>query len=55
MRAKLPGPATEAVIAMADVGEKRIEYTSGKTGNTIWWMWQILKSVIMGPGKEKKV
>lgn len=55
LRAKLPGPATEAVIALAEVGERGIEYNSGKTSNNLWWMWQILKSVMMGVGKEKKV
>jgi hypothetical protein len=55
MREKMAGPATEAVLAMADVGQRGIQYNSGKTGNNIWWIWQVLKSVIIGIGREKTV
>jgi hypothetical protein len=54
IREKLPGPASEVVIAMADVGEKGIDYPNGKTTETVWWLWQILKAWIMGQ-KQKKV
>jgi len=55
LREKLPGPVSEAVIAMSDVGEKGINYTTGRAQENAWWLWQILKSVVMGIGKEKKV
>jgi hypothetical protein len=48
LRDKHPGPATEAVLAMADVGDKGLEYTSGKTKYTIWWLWQISKAWALG-------
>lgn len=54
LREKLPGPATEAVIAMADVGDKGINYSNGKTKDTVWWLWQILKAWAMGM-KQKQV
>jgi hypothetical protein len=55
MREKLPGPATDAAIAMAGVGEKGIDYPTGKAKENVWWLWQILKSVLLGIGKAKKV
>ncbi|KAG4035377.1 hypothetical protein MFRU_001g01470 [Monilinia fructicola] len=54
MRQKFPGPAAEAVITMADVGEKGVLYSKGKTRETLWWLWQILKAVGLGIGKDKK-
>lgn len=48
MRENFAGPATEAVIAMADVGEKGIEYSKGKTRETLWWLWQVLRALTMG-------
>ncbi|TAQ88219.1 Peptidylprolyl isomerase [Chlorociboria aeruginascens] len=38
LREKLPGPVTEAVVAMAEVGEKGIEYSTGKTTATLWFV-----------------
>jgi hypothetical protein len=55
MREKLQGPATEAAIAMADVGDKGIDYPTGLAKENAWWLWQILKSVLLGIGKEKSV
>ncbi|KAK6606348.1 hypothetical protein ACHAPF_004762 [Botrytis cinerea] len=54
IRQRFPGPAAEAVIAMADVGEKGVSYTNGNTKETLWWLWQILKAVGLGIGKGKK-
>lgn len=54
LREKLPGPATEAVIALAEVGDKGIDYNTGKTKETAWWLWLILKSAVLGVGKSKK-
>lgn len=55
MRETFPGPATEAVIAMADVGTKGSDYTKSKTSETLWWLWQILKAVMLGRSKQKAV
>jgi hypothetical protein len=46
LREKFPGPAAEAVIAMADVGDKGIDYPTGKTKENVWWLWQILKASV---------
>ena len=54
IRQRFPGPAAEAVIAMADVGEKGVSYTNGNMKETLWWLWQILKAVGLGIGKGKK-
>jgi hypothetical protein len=55
IREKFPGPAAEAAVNMADVGEKGIEYSKSKPRETLWWLWQILKSLTVGNGKPKKV
>jgi hypothetical protein len=55
IRQNFPGPVGEAVIAMADVGDKGIDYTKGKSRETLWWLWQILKAVTVGNGKQKRV
>jgi putative intracellular protease/amidase len=55
MRQSFPGPATEAVIAMADVGDKGIDYANGKTAENVWWLWQILKAALIGSRKRKDV
>ena len=54
IRENFPGPAAEAVMAMADVGEKGIEYSTGKTKNTVFWLWQIMKASTVGNGNQKK-
>ena len=54
MREKFPGSAAEVVIAMADVGGKGVVYSNGKTKETVWWLWQILKAWALG-GKQKRV
>jgi len=54
IRENFPGPASEAALAMADVGQRGIEYTKGKSRETLWWLWQILKAVTVGSGKPKK-
>jgi hypothetical protein len=55
LRENFPGPASEAVIAMADVGEKGISYSTSKSGETLWWLWQILKALSVGNGKRKRL
>ncbi|TGO20551.1 hypothetical protein BPAE_0286g00080 [Botrytis paeoniae] len=54
IRQKFPGPAAEAVMAMAHVGEKDVFYTNGNTKETLRWLWQILRAVGLGIGKDKK-
>lgn len=52
IREKFPNPAAEAALAMADVGEKGVEYTVGARTEVMWWLWQILRSVVIGVGKK---
>ncbi|KAE9381703.1 PfpI endopeptidase-like protein [Stipitochalara longipes BDJ] len=54
IRENFPGPASEAALAMADVGERGIEYTKSKPRDTLWWLVLILKAFIVGNGKLKK-
>ena len=53
LREKFPGPASEAALAMADVGDKGVEYSKSKPRETLWWLWQILRSLTVGNGKRK--
>lgn len=55
IRQNFPGPAANAVLAMADVGTKGIDYPTGKPRETLWWLWQILKSFTVGNGKHKSL
>ena len=55
IRENFPGPAAEAVIVMAEVGDKGIDYTKGKSRDIMWWLWQILKAVTVGNGKQKRI
>ena len=55
IRENFPGPAAESVIVMAEVGDKGIHYTKGKSRDTLWWLWQILKAVTVGNGKQKRI
>lgn len=54
IREKFPGPVAEAVIAMADVGQKGIDYPTSTTQDNVWWLWQIVKATVWGNGKAKK-
>jgi hypothetical protein len=55
IRENFPSPAGEAIIAMAEVGDKGIDYAQGKSRDTLWWLWQILKAVTVGNGKQKRL
>jgi hypothetical protein len=55
IRENFPGSASEAALAMADVGQRGIEYTNNKSTDTLWWVFQILKALTVGNGKEKRV
>ncbi|MCJ1453486.1 hypothetical protein MMC28_003833 [Mycoblastus sanguinarius] len=52
VRENWPGPTAEAVLAMADVGERGEQYGSSKAGENAWWLWQILRAWISGPRKS---
>ena len=52
MRATWPGPTVEAVLKMADVGERGADYTTGQTRENIWWLWQIVKAWFQNSAKE---
>jgi len=52
IRERFLGPAAEAAIAMADVGEKGIGYSKGKTYESMFFLWQILKAFVIGVGKQ---
>lgn len=54
IRQKFPGPAGEAAVALAGVGDKGVEYDHGKTRETFWWLWQILRAVGIGIWKGKR-
>jgi hypothetical protein len=54
IRENFPGPASEAALAMADVGQRGIEYTKSKSRDTLWWLWQVLKALTVGNGKPKE-
>jgi hypothetical protein len=54
LREKFAGPVAEAVIAMAGVGEKGIDYNTSKQRDILWWLWQILKAMTVGNGKRKR-
>lgn len=54
IRENFPGPAAEAAIAMAGVGDKGINYETSKSRDTLWWLWQILRALTLGNGKHRK-
>ena len=43
-----PGPAANAVLAMADVGERNVEYNNSRAVEGAWFGWQVLKALVMG-------
>jgi hypothetical protein len=44
IRTTWPGSLTEAVCAMADVGDRGQVYRNGKASENVWWVWQILRA-----------
>lgn len=44
IRETWPGPTAEAVLAMADVGDRGPKYPSGQASENVWWLWQILRA-----------
>jgi hypothetical protein len=51
LREKFPGPVAEAVIAMADVGDRGIDYNTSTTVDSVWWVWQMLKAFVWSKTK----
>lgn len=51
IRATWPGPTTEALLAMADVGDRKAEYGNGQARENAWWLWQILRAWLRSPVK----
>jgi hypothetical protein len=43
-----PGPAANAVLAMADVGGRNVEYDYSRAVDGVWFGWQVLKALVMG-------
>lgn len=54
IRENFPGLAAEAALEMAGIGDKGIEYSRSKSGNTLWWLWQILRAVTAGNSRAKR-
>ena len=48
LKEKYPGPLSEAVCAMADVGEKGEFYDTKISVDTAWWLGQILRALFQG-------
>lgn len=44
IREKWPGPTAEAILAMADVGDRQQEYGSSKASNNAWWLWTVVRA-----------
>ena len=44
IREKWPGPTSSAMMAMADVGDRSVEYDSARAVDSAWFGWQILKA-----------
>ena len=44
IREKWPGPTTEAVLAVADVGERPQHYGASTVSNNAWWLWTIVRA-----------
>jgi hypothetical protein len=45
-----PGPLSDTVCALADVGHREQEYGTGATRETAWWIWLVFKAWL-GPKK----
>jgi hypothetical protein len=54
IRENFPGPASEAALAMADLGERKVTYSKSKARVVLWWLKLILKAFIVGNGQPKK-
>lgn len=48
LKEKYPGPISQAVCAMADVGEKGEFYDTKVSVDNAWWLGQILRALFLG-------
>ncbi|KAL9126342.1 MAG: hypothetical protein Q9217_004588 [Psora testacea] len=48
IKEKWPGPASEVVCAIADVGDRGVEYGSSQAAQGVWWIFQILRAWLRG-------
>ncbi|KAK3717444.1 hypothetical protein LTR37_005834 [Vermiconidia calcicola] len=48
IKEKIPGPMSEAICAMADVGDKGEYYNSSVGVDNAWWLGQILRALFLG-------
>lgn len=44
IREKWPGPTAEAILAIAEVGERPQEYGSSKASSNAWWLWTVVRA-----------
>lgn len=44
IRERFPGPLSETVLAMADVGDRNQEYDGGVARMNMFFVWQILRA-----------
>ncbi|KIW19347.1 hypothetical protein PV08_03642 [Exophiala spinifera] len=51
---KVQKELADLVCAMADVGDRSQDYESGKAGNTLWWIWLVLRSLVKSKPKSNQ-
>ena len=57
IKQKWPGPVSDIVLAMADVGDRPAEYDVGRRTETLWFVWKFLaafRSSLFVRSSEKK-
>lgn len=48
LKEKYPGPLSDTVCALADVGDRRQDYKGGKVRENSWWLWTIFRAWLAG-------
>ena len=43
-----PGPLSDTICAMADVGQRGQEYGTGAMKENAWWLWVIVRAWFKG-------
>ncbi len=54
LRFKVQKELADMVCAMADIGDRSQDYDSGKAGNTLWWLWLIVRALVNGRHADKQ-
>ena len=49
LKEKYPGSLSDTVCALADVGDRGQEYTTGAVTEKSRWIWNILRAWMKGP------